>query len=156
MLVTIATVMFVLVVIGTFLVPGVMMSVRLARGVEARTLTIPEMILSVVPGFHLMIARKILYDSVVLPAVTFSVAVIVFILNFIIQSVLTVPLLNISFVIATWIVMLIAWIVQGYIIQDAAACAECGILVRVVSFIMPPLAEFFVAKNCPLLEIEED
>ena len=150
--VTIATVIFVILVIGAFLVPGYMMQSRIAQVVGGRDLEGAEHVLAVLPGFNLAITRSVLYNSAVMPIVVNLILVITLIVNFVIQSFVPIAILELISLIITWIVIFVAWAVNGYIIQDAAACMGLGFVSRVLSFIAPPLVEYLVARYTAAVE----
>lgn len=153
--VTIASIVFLICVIATFLFPGYMMQSRIAKVVGGRDLEGFEHVLAVIPGFNLAITRNILYNSFALPVITNAVCVLVVVVNFFVQTFITAAIPTIIFFVLVWIALIVTWIINGYIIQDAANCMGLGLFWRVLAFIAPPLTEFVVARYTAGVEEEE-
>lgn len=153
--VTIASIIFSILVIATFLFPGYLMQSRIAKVVGGRDLEGFEHVLAVIPGFNLAITRNVLYNSFALPVIVNTVCVLVVIANFIVQTFVTAAIPTIIFFVLVWIALIVTWAVNGYIIQDAANCMGLGFVWRILSFIAPPLAEFVIARYTAGVEEEE-
>ena len=47
---------------------------------------------------------------------------------------------------------MIAWLFNGYILFDTGTCSQCGMLSKVLAFVIPPLSSYLIGKNCiPLI-----
>lgn len=144
------------IMIGSLLMPGVMLAKRMVEGIGERRMTAGEWVLAFIPGFNLTIPRKVLYNSATSVWVVYSLFTVNMILRLV--SLLEFVPLVVSLVslVLTWVLLIVTWVFTGFILSDMAECVGLGLSVKIAAFIMPPLAEFFIAKQCPLLDEEDE
>lgn len=156
MMTTIFMVVTFVFMIFLLLMPGVLLAKRMVEGISGRTMTACEWILALIPGFNLTIPRKALYNSATSVWIVYSLFTVNMIFRFISLAEFIPLVVSMVSLVLTWILLVVTWVFTGFILSDMAECVGLGISVKIMSFLVPPLAEFFIAKQCPILSEEDE
>lgn len=152
------SIIFMVIIVAALYSPSIMIARNVMKGVEQRELTVGENVLSFIPVYNITLARTALYGSatwmIVLYSITLVFAIITSILS--LSGVDMLMLVAFFMSIGLWVMIAICWFITGFVVQDIGACLGCGMATRIISFLVPPVGEFFVAKASPKLEYGED
>lgn len=158
MMQTIFSMIFIVIIVVALYSPSIMIARNVIKGVEQRELTASEKVLSFIPVYNITLARTALYGGatwmIVLYSITLVFAVITSVLS--LSGVDMLMLIAFFMSIGLWVMIIICWFITGFVVQDIGACLGCGMATRIISFLVPPVGEFFVAKASPKLEYDED
>lgn len=131
--------------------PGFMCARNMVKAVSDRNPTAGETIMAIFPGLNLAVVRKQLYGS--------AKIVWFMILQFLIPVILRIALMFtmespagayifLAYSFTFYGVILSTWIIQGYVLFDAGNMIQCGTLVKLMAFIIPPLSQYFIGRDC--------
>lgn len=131
--------------------PGFMCARNMVKAMSERNPTIGENIMAAFPGFNLVVVRKQLYGSakiVWFMILQFLIPVILRIVLMFTMEVAAGAYILIAYSIFFYGSIVVAWIIQGYVLFDAGTMIQAGMLVKIMAFIMPPLSMYFIGRDC--------
>lgn len=133
--------------------PGFMLSRNVIIAVRGDKPTVAETIIALFPGFQLANARKEFYGSATLVYVVNALVYVAVAQRYIFYLLFPEAIFaSLVSLIVTWGALVIAWLFNGYILFDTGTCSQCGMLSKVMAFIIPPLSSYLIGKNCiPLI-----
>lgn len=163
MMTYVMAVCFILLLMIVMWYPGFMFARNMVKAVSQRNPTVGENILACIPGINTGVARTALYGSAKLVYIPFALAVIATVVRFVLYYIFPEAVLaGLISLIAAWVVYLVTWLINGYVLWDMGTCIQAGLLTKVLGFICPPLCQWAIGRNCiPLMaavlsELEEE
>lgn len=153
---TVFTVIFFLVVLGALWMPGFLLAIRMVKGIEGREPEIGDYILACIPGFNLAVARKALYNSATCVYVVYGLFIVNSVLRVISLAEFVPVLISLISLVIMWVMILVVWGFTAYLLIDMANCVGCGFVVKALSVVFPPVAQYCIAVSCPNMEELED
>lgn len=141
-------IMFYIILAFVILYPPAFLAMRTIEALSQRKPTIGERIVCCMPGPNICVIRKQLYNSCMLPKVAFGVLVTAIIFR--IVTMVMIEVIPVAFVwssIAMIFSIVLCWICFSIVIADLANCIGKGLFVKVLAFVLPPLAQFLLAKD---------
>lgn len=142
--------MFVIAAIAIWF-PGFMCARNMVKAVSERNPTVGENIMAIFPGFNLAVVRKQLYGSAKIVwamFIPFIITIILRIALFFTMEVAAGAYLILVYFVFFYGSIIIAWAIQGYVLADAATMIQSGMVVKVLAFVMPPVASYFIGRDC--------
>lgn len=143
----------VVIMIAVMWYPGFMLSRNVIIAVRGDKPTAAETIIALFPGFQLANARKEFYGSATLVYVVNALVYVAVAQRYIFYLLFPEAIFaSLVSLIVTWGALVIAWLFNGYILFDTGTCSQCGMLSKVLAFVIPPLSSYLIGKNCiPLI-----
>lgn len=145
-------------IIGMFVIaavamwfPGFMCARNMVKAVSERNPTVGENIMAIFPGLNLVVVRKQLYGSAKIVWAMFIPVIIAAILR--IALFFTMEVAAGAYLIFVYFAffygsMVVWWLIQGYVLADAATMIQSGMFVKILAFVMPPVASYFIGRDC--------
>lgn len=140
--------MFYIILAFVVLYPPAFLAMRTIEAISQRKPTTGERILCCVPILNIGIVRKQLYNSYKIVVIPFAILLVAIIFRAVsIFLVAQVPVLIMVSSVAMLLSILACWICFSIVIADLANCIGKGLFVKVLAFVLPPLAQFLLAKD---------
>lgn len=133
--------------------PGFMLARNMVKAVSNRNPTAGENVLACLPGINTGVARTALYGSAKLVYIPFALAIIMTVVRYIMYYLFPEAVFaGFCTLIVTWVVYVITWLLNGYVLWDMGTCIQAGFVTKILGFICPPLAQWAIGRNCiPLM-----
>lgn len=129
--------------------PGFMLSRNMIKAVTRRNPTRMENIMACIPGLNIGEARSALYGSAKLVYIPLACVVVVTAVRCVLYYVFPeAVLVGLYSLVIAWIVYVIAWMINGYVLWDMGTCIQAGVFTKLLGFICPPLAQWAIGRNC--------
>lgn len=152
---TVMVLVFLVLVAVIMWFPGFILAYNMTIAVSERKPTAGEIVGALIPGINLGVARKQLYGSAKLVWTTLILLALTFVLKMVFFYRFDTPLgilLSLIFTYVFYFMVVVAWLIQGYVLFDMGNLIQCGTLTKLMGFIIPPLASYIIGRNCiPLM-----
>lgn len=117
--------------------------------VKSRKASGGEIVQCCIPVVNLGLVRGLLYGSAKIVYIPFGLTIFAVITRFILY--LAFPnaiMLSFISLIFTWIMIVVSWVVNGYVLWDIGTCTQASTFSKILAFILPPLSQYIIGRNC--------
>lgn len=132
--------------------PGFILARNMVKAVSQRKPTVAENFTACIPILNIAVARTQLYGSANIVHIPFVLTILTTIVRYILYYAFpTAITANLISLLITWIIYIYTWLILGYVLWDMCICIQAGILTKLLCFVMPPLAEWGIGRDCVAL-----